>query len=265
VKNTLYPALAVTTAILTANPIAADDTVDDTAISYSYIEGAFVNDNLNLNGAAITDRDGVGNMDDDNFGTLFDHTGNGGSGRLSAKLPFGSDKLGFHFVSDYTQTSHKPGIDIVNAVGLQASGFVDASQKELRAAFGLHTMISDKVSLFAELGFVKNQVSLATASLTVEGAGTTEADLSAASSSRTALDGKFGLRAMVGSKVELMGYGRYHGNGEIIGGEDGALDFSSKFKAGAGAYYHVSKRFALGADYEFGKPGRVRLVGRLKF
>jgi len=260
-KKTIYAAVLATTAMVAASSASAEDS----PFTYSYIEGAFAHDNLNANGVAITDRDGIGNTQDDNFANLFDHTGNGYAARLSFNLPFGDDKVGFHFVTDYMRTNHKPGINIRNVAGMSATGFVNAAQMELRTAFGMHILLGERASLFTEFGLVKNVIGLGNAELVIDGGGNVEAEFGLANGKRTALDGRFGVRAKLGSKFEMMGYVRYHGNGKIVTGDDGALDFASKIKPGAGVYYHMSKRFVVGADYEFDTPGGLRLVARINF
>ena len=104
-----FPALEVATSGTISNPSIASDTKP---LSYSYIEGAFVHDNFNSNGVVITDRAGMGNTADDNFGQLGESTGNGGAARLSFALPFGGDSLGFHVVTDYFRTRHTSVIAI---------------------------------------------------------------------------------------------------------------------------------------------------------
>lgn len=254
---------AATCALVSGSVVASDE---DKTFSYSYIEGAFVHDNFTSDGLQLTDRDGVGNTADDNFGTFESATGNGGAGRLSLELPFGSEKFGFHIVTDYIQTSHNVAVSIVNVAGFTAGGVVGTDQKEWRAAFGFHTNIGKRASLFAELGMVQNTVNFSSATLTLSSGGSATADLGPQSGKRTALDGKMGIRAMVTDRLELTGYARYHGNGDIVADADGhAVDFGGKVKAGAGAFYHFGKRFAVGLDYEFGKPGRARAAVRLSF
>jgi hypothetical protein len=230
--------------------------------NYTFAEGAFVHDNLNAGGVQITDRDGVGDMTDDNFATLSDATGNGFAGRVS--VGFGKKATGLHLVMDYVRSSHTPGLAIVNAQNVSGAGIVDADQSEWRAALGAHTDLSPNISLFAELGFTHNKVSLGTADL-VFGGQAISADIGAASGSHTALDGKLGIRALVTNRFELTGYARYHGNGKLESGDDGTVGFSSQIKAGAGLVYHFNDRLALGTDYEFGRPGRLRLAAKISF
>ncbi|MBO6504498.1 MAG: hypothetical protein JJ850_03840 [Kordiimonadaceae bacterium] len=247
------------------SPVA---TAQDTAkkeISFSFIEGAFAHDNFNSNGLGINDRDGVGNTADDNFGILGEATGNGGGARLSVELPFGSNAMGFHAVADYLQTGHDVGIAITDEFGAPtASGVVALDQSEFRAAFGVHSKASKYFSLFGELGFTTNKVDLGTANL-VAGPNAISADLGPASGSRTALDARIGGRGILGKRTELLGYVRYSGNGKLETATDGTVGFTGKVIAGAGAYYHFSDRFQLGADYEFGTPGRFRAVARFTF
>lgn len=247
------------------SPVATAQDSEKKEISFSYIEGALAHDNFNSNGLGINDRDGVGNTADDNFGTLGEGTGNGIGTRLSVALPFGSDTVGFHAVADYLQTGHDVGLAIVDEFGgPAASGIVDLDQSEFRAAFGVHTKSSKHFSLFGELGFTSNKVSLGTANLVV-GANSVSTDLDAASGSRTALDARVGARGIVGNRTELLGYVRYNGNGKLETANDGTVGFTGKVIAGAGAYYHFSDKFQLGADYEFGTPGRLRVVARFTF
>ncbi len=242
---------------------AADD--ETKQISYSFVEGAFSHDNFNANGVGINDRDGVGNTADDNFGTLSDATGNGGGARFSVALPWGSDGLGFHAVADYLQTSHDAGLTIRDEFGNPAAAGVAAlDQKEFRAAFGLHTKSNPHFSLFAEAGITHNKIDFGAASLATPG-GPVSASLAEASGSRTALDGRVGVRGIVLSRTELLGYVRYNGNGKLVTANDGRIGFSGKVLAGAGAYYHISDNFQVGGDYEFGTPGRLRLVARFTF
>lgn len=248
-----------------SGPVTADDGGDKAPLSYSYIEGAFAHDNFNANGVGINDRDGVGNTADDNFGTLSDATGNGAGGRISLALPFGGNKIGFHAVADFLQTSHDAGLLIRDENGSSAaSGVVGLDQPEFRVALGLHTKASDRFSVFAELGITNNKVSFGNANLATPG-GAITADLSPASGSKGALDARLGLRGLVTTSLELTGYARYHGNGDLRTASDGTIGFEGKVIAGAGAFYHFGSRFTLGADYEFGKPGRLRLVARLRF
>ncbi|MFC4346420.1 hypothetical protein ACFO5Q_01000 [Kordiimonas lipolytica] len=248
-------------ALWTGPAVAADEA---TIFSYSFFEGAFVHDDLRTGGLQITDRDGVGDTTDDNFGTLSGDTGNGASARLSFEL-FGDGDRGFHIVTDYIQTSHAPVLNLTSLQGWSASGVLDAKQKEWRAAIGYHTLVGQKVSLFAEVGVVNSKVDFGTAAL-VLGGSTASADLGEASGSRTSVDAKLGVRAMVSERFEVTGFARYHGNGDI-GTSDGGnrVDFSGKVRAGAGVLYRLNKRFAFGLDYEFGKPGRARLGARLSF
>ncbi len=250
-------------AVISGPTLATDE---EKTFNYSYIEGAFVHDNFNANGLRLTDRDGVGDTSDDNFGTFYDATGNGGAARVSLTLPFAIGNAGFHIVSDYLQTSHNVAVDVTSVGGLTAAGIVATKQKEWRVAFGIHADIGKNVGLFAELGLVNNKVDFSVATLDLGGGGTAEAALGAASGSNTALDGKLGLRAMVTEHLELTGFARYHGNGGLTSSADGLnVAFTAKVRAGAGAYYHFSKRLSLGLDYEFGKPGRARLAARLSF
>ena len=256
--------VAVIAAPLLAPVATAQDTIKKT-INYSYIEGAFAHDNFNANRVGINDRDGIGNTADDNFGTLGDATGNGGGGRLSVALPFGSQKVGFHTVADYLQTSHDAGIAIADQFGTAtASGLVNLNQKEFRAAVGLHSRASPHFSVFAELGFTNNKIDFGDASLVTPG-GPVSASFAGASGSRTAFDARLGMRAIAFSRLEVTGYARYHGNGKLQTAEDGTIGFGGKVVAGAGVYYHLTDRFQFGGDYEFGTPGRVRLVARVSF
>lgn len=248
---------------LTTGPIAAAE--EKPALGYSYIEGAFAHDNFNANGVIINDRDGIGNTSDDNFGSLRDATGSGGGVRLSFTLPVGSEKLGFHAVADFLQTSHDAGIVVAEQNGfLFASGAVALKQKEIRAALGMHSKGNDRFSLFAELGITNNQVDFGEAVLGVS-TGSVTADLAAASGTRTALDARVGARGIIFSRTEILGYVRYNGNGKLEAEDDGTIGFAGKVIAGAGVYYPVSSRFRLGGDYEFGQPGRLRLVARFSF
>lgn len=243
--------------------VAADD--EKKQISYSYVEGAFSHDNFNANGVGINDRDGVGNTADDNFGTLSDATGNGGGARFSVALPWRSGTLGFHAVADYLQTSHDAGLSIRDEFGTPtAAGTVALDQKEFRAAFGLHSKSNPYFSLFAEAGITHNKIDFGTASLATPG-GPVNASFAEASGSRTALDARIGARGIVLSRTELLGYVRYNGNGKLETADDGRIGFSGKVLAGAGAYYHISDSIQIGGDYEFGTPGRLRLVARFTF
>lgn len=257
-KSFLFALAAVTS----LGPIAADEEKSTNPLSYSYIEGGYLHDNFNANGVVIRNQ----TEDELNLGTISDHAGGGGAARLSVALPFKSRTIGFHIVSDYHQSSHSPLINIaaVNG-GAIAAGIVDTNQKEVRLAFGLHTRFSSKLSWFAEAGLVRNKANLAEATGTFTGGGPVTTDLSFFSGSRTSFDAKIGLRAMVGKHVEFMGYGRYHGNGKIVSDEDGTVGFSGEVKAGVGTYYHFSDRFQVGGDYEFGRPGRLRVIVRLSF
>lgn len=262
----LLATAAVAIIALAAGPATADEEKKQSKISYSFIEGAYVHDNFNANGLQITDRDFEGDITDDNFGTLFDDAGNGFGGRISVELPFGTESLGFHAVTDYAQTDHDVGIDIVKVGGFGANGRLDTTQKEWRLALGMNGMVSESVSLFAELGFVNNKVDFTNAALVLDTGETAVGELSAASGSRTALDVKAGFRAMVTRKLELTAFARYHGNGDLDTSADGLrVDFSGKVKAGGGAFYHFSERLALGLDVEVGTPGRARLAARLSF
>lgn len=244
------------------SPVMADDENSKNVLSYSYIEGAYLHDNFNANGVVVRDNTAL----DLNVGTIFDHAGGGGAARVSFTLPFKSKTVGFHIVSDYHQSSHSPLINITGAGGgAVAVGIVDTKQKELRLAIGLHTRFSERVSWFAEAGLVRNNTDLAEATGTFTGGAPVTTDLSFFSGSKTSFDAKVGLRAMATKHVELTGYGRFHGNGKIVSGDDGSIDFSGEVKAGTGVYYHFSNSFQLGGDYEFGRPGRLRLVARLSF
>jgi hypothetical protein len=262
-RRIIMKRVSITTLILAtatwALPACANE---ENPLSYSYIEGGYMHSNLESDGALISDEDGVGDTSDDNFGTLSDHAGHGWAGRFSLGL-INRGGSGLYVAGGYLFSDHIPGVSVVNRQGATASGAVDADQKELRLVMGAHFALSPKVSLFAELGVAKNTVDLTNVRLNVAGS-TVTADISSASGNRTALDGKLGIRAMASAKLELTGYARYHGNGDI-GGDGTALTFSSKVKAGAGAFYHFNRRFAVGGDYEFGKPGRVRLVARISF
>lgn len=261
-NNKALVIVLATTAVMSGQ-VAAND---KNKFSYTYIEGAFVHDNFNANGLQLTDRDGVGDTTDDNFGTFFDATGNGGAGRFSFALPFKTKKVGFHIVADYVQTKHYPGVDIVNVAGTRASGTVSTTQKEWRAAFGLHTKLSDKFSLFAEMGVVNTSVDFANSVLTIDSGETVNADLAAGNGSKMSFDGKAGVRAFVGNRFELLAFARYHGNGKFDSSSDGqTIDFSGKIVGGAGAFFHFTDHLAVGLDYEFGKPGRARAVARLSF
>lgn len=251
----LLPALMVATALYSQAAAAKDES----PFSYTFFEGAYVHDNFDAAGARISD-----GTSEENVGTLFGHAGYGGAARLSVKI-VGNEKWGFHVVSDYLSTDHKPAITIVNNTGLSASGIVDARHSEFRVAGGVHFSLAEKVSLYAELGYVNNEAKLDQATVTLEDGEVTNADISPFSGSRGAFDGKLGLRALVGEKVELTGFVRYHGNGDILSGADGHVSFSSKVKGGLGAFYRFNKTFALGADYEIGKPGRLRMAVRVSF
>jgi len=245
-----------------AGPAVAAD--EDTVFSYSFLEGAFVHDDLRTGGRQITDRDGVGDTSDDNFGTLSGSTGNGASARLSFEL-FGNGDHAFHVVTDYLQTSHEPVLSVTSLQGWSASGVLDAKQKEWRAAIGYHTLVGKKVSLYGEVGLVNNKVDFGSAALVIGGS-TATADLGEASGSKTSLDGRLGVRALVSERFEVSAFARYHGNSKIVSSDDGnSVDFSGKVKAGAGVTYHLNKQFAFGLDYEFAKPGRARLAARLSF
>lgn len=263
-KSTKNILAAATACAFVSGPVFASD--EEKPFSYSYLEGAFVHDNFNANGLVLTDRDGVGNTADDNFGTFGSATGRGGAARLSLALPIKGKNFGFHLVSDYLQTSHDIGVSIVSLEGFTAGGTVATDQKEWRMALGWHTTIGKRASLFAEIGAVRNTVNFSSVNLTISGGGTASADLAPLSGTKTSLDGKLGMRALVTDRLELTGYARYHGNGGVIAGENGhAVDFEGKFKAGAGAFYHFGARFSLGLDYEFGTPGRARAVARVRF
>ncbi len=261
-NNKTLALMLATTAVMSGQLVADDKN----KFSYTYIEGAYVHDNFNANGLTLTDRDGVGDTTDDNFGTFFDATGNGGAGRFSLALPFNSKNIGFHIVADYVQTRHYPGVDIINVAGIRASGTVSTTQKEWRAAVGLHTKLSDKFSFFAEMGVVNTSVDFANSVLTIDSGGTVNADLAAGNGSKMSFDGKAGVRAFVGNRFELLAYARYNGNGRYKSSADGqSIDFSGKVVGGAGALFHFTDHLAVGLDYEFAKPGRARAVARLSF
>lgn len=248
---------------LYSSPSTAEDT---TAITYSFVEGAYVHDNFNANGLQITDRDGIGNVADDNFGTLFDDAGHGWGIRGSVALPFKTKAFGLHLAGDYVRTTHDVGIDIVNVAGVRASGLVDTTQSEWRAAIGAHGFVSDRFSLFAEFGIVQNKVNFSTASLQLETGAAANADLAMVDGQKTSFDAKAGIRALATRNLELTGFVRYHGNGDMVTSSDGQqVSFSGKVKAGAGLFYHVNRRLGVGVDYEFGKPGRARLAARISF
>jgi len=248
-------------AMIGLSPVAAAEE-NNKPFSYSFVEGAYLHDNFNANGVVVRD----GRVTDINLGTISDHAGGGGAARASFAFPSTSKTIGFHIVSDYHQSSHSPLINITDIGGGPiAVGIVDTKQKELRLAIGLHTRSSARVSWFAEAGLVRSNANLAEATGTFADGGPVTTDLSFFSGSKTALDVKAGVRAMATKRLEMIGYGRWHGNGKIVSGDDGSIDFSGKFKAGTGAYYHFSDSFQLGGDYEFGRPGRLRLVARLSF
>lgn len=250
------------TAMIGFGPVAADEDNNKNVLSYSYVEGGYLHDNFNANGVVVRDNTVIGA----NVGTIFDHAGGGGTGRVSFALPFKSKAIGFHIVSDYHQSSHSPLITISDAAGgAVAVGIADTKQKELRLAIGLHTRFSERVSWFAEAGLVRSKANLAEAIGTLTNGEAVTTDLSLFSGSKTSLDVKVGLRAMATKHVEMIGYGRWHGNGKIVSGDDGSVDFSGDIKAGAGAYYHFGDNFQVGGDYEFGRPGKLRLVARLSF
>lgn len=253
--NKILPALMIATAMCGQTAMAKDES----PFSYTYFEGAYVHDNFDADGAAISD-----GTSEENVGTLFGHAGYGGAARLSVEVA-GNEKWGFHIVSDYLSTDHNPAITIVNNTGLRASGIVDARHSEFRIAGGLNFLLSKKISLYTELGYVNNEAELDQAAVTLEDGVATNADISPFSGSQGAFDGRFGLRALIGQKVELTGFVRYHGNGELIGGDDGHVSFASKVKGGLGAFYRFNKTFSVGADYEIGAPGRLRMVARVSF
>ncbi|WP_262693599.1 hypothetical protein [Kordiimonas aquimaris] len=260
----IIKSLVCASALSVAAPVTADEEKRDSFISYSFIEGAYVHNDFSPNGLVISDSDGVGDTTDDNLGTLFGATGKGGAGRFSVEL-YNGDSVGLHFVGDYLQTNHDLRIDVVSLAGATASGILATKQEELRFALGLNTMVSDSISVFAELGFVNTKTAFAEADLVLGTGGTVVADVSSASGSRKALDGRVGFRAMVTDHFEFTGYARYNGNGKIVSDGAGGADFSHKIQAGAGGFYHFNNSISLGADYEFAKPGRLRLVARLSF
>lgn len=256
--------LACIYAVFASGQLVADEGKRDSYISYSFIEGAYVHDNFNTNDVIISDRDGVGDTTDDNFGTLLDATGNGGAGRFSVAL-FSNDSIGIHVVGDYVKTSHDVGINIAGLNGPLASGTLATNQEELRYALGFHTRHTKDFSFFAELGVVNSKASFANADLTLGGGASVTANLSSASGSRNALDARVGVRKMVSEHFELTGYARLNGNGKIVSDDAGGVSFKSKIQGGAGGFYHFSKSIAAGADYEFGRPGRLRILARLSF
>lgn len=244
------------------NPVMAADENSKNALSYSFIEGAYLHDNFNANGVEVRDD----TAPDLSIGSISDHAGGGFAARVSYDFSPRSKTIGFHIVSDFYQSNHSPVIDITGPGGAAiAVGIVDTSQKELRLAMGIHTRVSDSISWFAEAGLVRNKAILAQATGIFSGGGPITTDLSFFSGLKTSFDFKAGMRAMATKNIEVTGYGRYHGNGKIVSGDDGKVNFSSEVKAGAGAYYHFSDSFQLGGDYEFGRPGRLRLVARLSF
>lgn len=262
IKTMTLVALAATAGV---GAVAADENPHKKEVSYSYIEGAWSHDNFNANGVGINDRDGIGNTADDNFGTLSDTTGKGGGGRVSFALPWGSSNVGLHLIADYLQTGHTAGISITDEFGAAAAaGSIDLDQKEFRAAFGVHSKASKYFSVFAELGFTNNKINFGDARLQTTG-GPITASFAGASGKRTAFDGRIGARAIVFDRTELLGYVRYHGNGKLVTADDGTIGFDSKILAGTGAYYHISDQFQIGGDYEFGRPGRLRLAVRFTF
>lgn len=244
------------------SPAMAADENSKNALSYSFIEGAYLHDNFNANGVVVRDD----TAPDMSVGTISDHAGGGFAARVSYEFSAKSKVIGFHIVSDFYRSNHSPLINITGSGGgAIAAGIVDTSQKELRLAMGIHTRFSDRISWFAEAGLVRNKAILAQATGTFAGGGPISTDLSFFSGLKTSFDFKAGLRAMATKHIEVTGYGRYHGNGKIVSGDDGKVNFSGEVKAGAGAYYHFSDSFQMGGDYEFGRPGRLRLVARLSF
>lgn len=249
----LWTGLALCSALSLA-PVSAQDDPSE-AISWSFFEGAFVHDNFNSNGALTTDGEGL-------FARLQEGTGNGFGARGSITLPWTIGNIGTHIVSDYSKTSHDPAFGFEgNAI---AAGIVDLDQEEFRLAVGFHHAVSEKTHLFLELGVVNSRVEFGGFQVVDTDGNPLSGDLGSISASKASFDAKAGFRRRI-AKFEVTAWTRFHGAGSIADGPADTLEFESRFKVGAGALYHLSKAFQIGADYAFSTPGKLRLFGRITF
>lgn len=232
-------------------PYVSNSQEKDTKLfSYNYVELTYVHNNFNSDDVTLTNE----NLN----ATIGESTGNGGSFKASYQI-VNIEKAGIYLTGEYYQTSHRSGIGFTGET--IANGTISVSQQEYRVGVGSFLNIHKNIDIFGEIAYLNQKNTLNDFELNTGQQG----DLRPVSFSGKNVDMRLGFRAKITERFELNGYVRRHPFGRIDRTSVDVLNFDNQFKGNLGVRWYAMQNISIGADYEFGKPGHLRLGARLEF
>ena len=243
-NSRLHGASLLTIGLLATGLVAPSVTADD--LSYTFLEVAGTYSDPNLPSAVRFNGDAITRTDSSD--------GYGGSIRASLALPEILPFIGFHVAGEYNLVNLDYSSVTTNGILDGSFDSFSSDQTEWRLAAGVHANFADRISAFAEVGYVESNFG-------------DQAPLIETSSG--GFDARVGLRGMLTDKFEVNGFVRLNPNSalEVMDGntlvsvvQDEGVTFN------AGARYHLVGALSLVADYEFGEDvSRLRAGLRLSF
>lgn len=232
-------------------PYVSNAQENDTKLfSYDYVELAYVHNNFNSDDVTLSN--------ESLNATIGESTGNGGSVKASYQI-VDIEKVGIYVTGEYYQTTHQSGIAFTgNSI---ANGTISVLQQEYRVGVGSFINIHKNIDIFGEVAYLDQENTLKDFALNTGQQG----DLRSVSFSGKGVDVRLGFRAKITESFEVNGYVRRHPFGRIDRTSVDVLNFENQFKGNLGVRWYAMNNISIGADYEFGKPGHLRLGARLEF
>lgn len=243
--TTLLAALCVLPlCLLSAGPARAQ------GIDYSYVELRYINRDL---------------------GVFFE------SGGVVPATLKGNDGDGYGFAGSllllrnvYITGEYISGVDIdLNTVLTDGSQTIAAGApletKYARLGIGLRTSLIPGIDAFAEVAYERTDLNFDGIDVTFDsGSGLT---LSGLNVDENGLDYRAGLRVMLGTRLELMGYARFTEQqlSQISIDSDGNVQLGDETVYGGAVTYYLSRNLAIGATYESGDLDKSSAYIRLSF
>lgn len=240
--------LLAATAVMIPSTLYAQQ--NDDGFSYTYVDLAFIHNNFNSDDVTLSN--------DNLNATIGESTGNGGSLKVSFEL-LNKEKIGLYVAGEYYQTSHKSGIGFTGST--IANGTISVRQKEFRLGAGTFFHLHEKIDIYGEISYLKQKNTLNDFVVDTGQQG----DLTSVSFSGSNIDLRLGFRAKLTDSFEVNGYVRRHPFGKVDQTSTAILNFKNQYKANFGVRWYALKNVSIGADYEFGKPGHLRLGARIEF
>lgn len=217
---------------------------------YTYIEVQFIHTNFGTDDFIVSAAGTTGVFSDSTSNAF------GFEGSLGTKIK--DSNVTLYAIGEFM--TYDTDLGVAFSGGIVGFGSAPVEFTEWLIGGGVAFEPKSWASLYAQVGYLSTEVEFSA----VTGVGT-PIGLIGFGLEGQGIDARIGARFLVSDRSELNGYVRYNPHGEVINSSATTIAYEGDLRYSFGYRYRFTDHFSLGARYEFGEPGTLRIGARYSF